>query len=85
MIDKVKQITVALKPWQTYALIAVAMFLLSYGMASTMPDHRVRPSGSEEITFMQLFHAGFSIASGIGCIVFMVMTFENLFDGDKDA
>jgi len=34
---------------------------------------------------MQLFHAGFSIASGIGCIVFMVMTFENLFGGDKDA
>jgi hypothetical protein len=85
-MDKIKQITIALKPWQTYALIAVAMFLLSYVMGSTMPEHRIRPgSGYEEITFMQLFHAGFSIASGVGCIVFTVMTFENLLYGDKDA
>lgn len=86
-MDKIKQVTLSFKKWQLYAATAFVLLMVSYLMGATIPDYVRYDEGSGwryYPTFMQFWHLAFSIASGIGCIVFSVMAFENFFFGKTE-
>lgn len=87
-MDKIKEVTLSFRKWQWYAAMAVALLLISFLMAATIPDYvRYESSGGFQYTgtFMQFWHVFFSGASGIGCIIFSVMALSEIFDIKLDG
>lgn len=82
-MDKIKEVTLSFKKWQQYAAMAAVLLLISFLLAATIPEYvRYEEKGGFAYypSFMQFWHVVFSGASGIGCIIFSVMAFCEIFD-----
>lgn len=70
-------ITIAMRPWLMCAVASGILLILSYWMASTMPDCHNCPTGTN--SFIQFWHGSVSVLcllAGVGMVITGIIVYS---------